>query len=146
MAEDAIELECVPEPKRQAVTIFQPLLELSFEEEIEEISTPPVFCIPNENDTNISVITTNKKRNKFVWDILKECVELTEALDYLESDGFVRYDDTDLKCGQKYYFRCKLIPKERKTWCSKRLTLFLPSDNLKVIICRISMSTTMMNY
>lgn len=36
--------------------------------------------------------------------------------------------------GQKFYFRCKKIPKERKTWCSKKYTLFLPADKLDIQI------------
>lgn len=87
-----------------------------------------------ENSCNISIEEPPKKRNKFVWNILRELTDLDEALDFLEESGFVCCDYSDLKCGQKFYFRCKLIPKERKQWCAKRHTLFLPSNTMTVQI------------
>lgn len=89
-----------------------------------------------ENDYNVSIDKPPKKRNKFNWHIELESDDLDQALDYLEERGFVCYDYSDLKCGQKFYFRCKTIPKERKQWCAQRYTLFLPSNSLKVQILR----------
>lgn len=77
-----------------------------------------------------------KKRNKFQWTIDSEWDDLDKALDFLENEGFVNYDFSDLKCGLKFYFRCKLVPKQRKEWCGKRYTLYLPSNNKQILILR----------
>lgn len=98
-------------------------------DDIELIST----C-EKENDKELNIMTSQKKRNKFVWVTHSEWEDLDAALDYLENEGFVHYDSSDLKCGQKFYFRCKLIPKEQKIWCAQRYTVFLPSNNTKYII------------
>lgn len=90
----------------------------------------------NESELNVSTDIQPKKRNKYVWKIEQELDRLDEALDILEERGFVCYDYSDLKCGQKFYFRCKLIPKERDQWCGQRYTIYLPSNNLKVQILR----------
>lgn len=59
---------------------------------------------------------------------------LDDALDYLENEGFVHYDDSDLNIEQKFYFRCKKTPKTAKPYCASRYTLFLPSNENKIII------------
>lgn len=79
-----------------------------------------------------SIIKTSnekKKRNKFSWVTQKVTKDLDEAVGSIIAEGFKLYDDHDLKCGQKIYFRCGKIPKSRKTWCNKRYTVFLPSHN-----------------
>lgn len=103
--------------------------------EITEDDTEILSACEDETD-NVEIKTDPKvkKRNKFDWKIESEWNSLDEALDFLENEGFVCYDNKNLKCGQKFYFRCKLIPKERKTWCAIRRTLSLPSDSTKVII------------
>lgn len=87
-----------------------------------------------EVNERVPIVTTKKKRNKFVWRIESEWDDLDAALEFLTNEGFVMYDWSDLKCGQKFYFRCKRIPKERDEWCGKRFTLFLLSNNLNTLI------------
>lgn len=73
-------------------------------------------CENESDEVEINTDVTKKKtRNRFDWKIHSERENLDEALDFLENEGFVCYDFSDLKCGQKFYFRCKMIPKERKT-------------------------------
>lgn len=91
-------------------------------------------CEDESDKVELITCPTVKTRNKFDWKIESEWKSLDEALDFLENEGFVCYDYKDLKCGQKFYFRCKLIPKERKIWCASRRTLSLPSDSTKVLI------------
>lgn len=92
---------------------------------------------PSRNIENIvKTAEEKKKRNKFTW--LKEKVtkDLDEAVDSISDEGFKLYDDHDLKCGQKFYFRCGKVPKSRKTWCDKRYTVFLPANNDDVeVLC-----------
>lgn len=119
-------------------------MDLSFEADanIDSNDGIDIAMMPTTGDTDteseavVNIVTSPKKRNKFEWRIDTEGDDLDEALDRLENEGFVIYDQSDLKCGQKFYFRCKHIPKERKVWCRKRYTVFLPSHNLKVhILC-----------
>lgn len=98
-----------------------------------EIETMPTHNKANESDT-VNVVVHEKKRNKFQWGVDSEWEFLDEALDFLEKQGFVWCDSSDLKCGQKFYFRCKTIPKERKIWCGRRHILFLPSATVKIQI------------
>lgn len=89
---------------------------------------------------NIEAVSTDdvpepaKKRNRFVWKIDSEWDDLDSALEFLESEGYVCYDYSDLKMGIKFYFRCKIVPRRRKQWCAKRYTLFLPSNSTKILI------------
>lgn len=64
------------------------------------------------------------------WDSLEQVEE------FLESEGFVLFDDKDLKMGQKFYFRCGKIPKDRKreAWCAPQYIIFLPADSNKIIL------------
>lgn len=115
-------------------------MDLSFEIESKdddehEFEGMPTF--ENEDGESESSSQNNpevKKRNKFKWSIESTWDHLEDALLFLEEAGFVNYDYSDLKCGQKFYFRCKRVPKKRKVWCSKRYTIFLPSENLNVLI------------
>lgn len=54
----------------------------------------------------------------------------------MKEEGFVIYDDSDLNMGQKFYFRCSRIPKDRKRseWCSRRYIIFLPSQSNDIIL------------
>lgn len=88
----------------------------------------------DESDTVNIVSDVKQKRNKFNWRILSEHDSLDDALNFLEEERFVCYDYSNLKCGLKFYLRFKEIPKERKTWCAQRYTLFLPSNNTKTQI------------
>lgn len=91
----------------------------------------------DENDESEGAsqdVPEKKRRNNFNWTIDSTWDSLEDALMFLDDAGFVNYDCSDLKCGQKFYFRCKRVPKKRKEWCSKRYTIFLPSDNLNILI------------
>lgn len=117
---------------------YMVLFDFSFEtpDENPEIEIVTISN-PNEDVESVTEAPIPKKpRNRFKWQIHSEWDDLDAALDFLESEGFVIYDHSDLKCGFKFYFRCKLIPKERKVWCALRYTLFLPSNNMKIIILR----------
>lgn len=86
-------------------------------------------------NVNVNVIAYTKKvRNKFKWVTHSKWNSLDEALDFLESEGFVCYDDSDLIIGQKFYFRCKRTPKSVKPYRAFRYTLFLPSKNNEIIL------------
>lgn len=76
------------------------------------------------------------KRNKFKWSDHSRYSSLDDVGDFLESEGFVVFDDKDLQCGQKFYFRCNRIPKDRKRseWCCRRHTIFLPANTSEIIL------------
>lgn len=125
------------------------LMELSFEtDEVAEIDkdnelieiAPSQENADDELSNDEVLITTEKnaapKRNKFHWTVHSEWDDLDNALDFIDDEGFVNYDYSDLKCGLKFYFRCKLVPKKRKQWCNKRYTLYIPSNNTKILILR----------
>lgn len=126
----------------------QILIDLSFETDVvpendenDDIQIELSSAQKNEDGTNEELVLSaeenvQKKRNKFQWSIDSEWDDIDKALDYLEDQGFVNYDYSDLKCGLKFYYRCKLVPKRRKLWCSKRHTLYLPSNNSKILILR----------
>lgn len=82
-----------------------------------------------ENNAN-----AKKSRNKYKWITHSKWNDLDDALDFLESEGFVCYDDSDLIIGQKFYFRCKRTPKSLKPYCASRYTLFLPAMNNEIIL------------
>lgn len=85
----------------------------------------------HENKPIKSFIANEKvQRNKFKWVLHSNWESLEEVEDFLDEEGFVCYDYSDLVCGQKFYFRCECIPKEckRSEWCVRRYVIFLPSD------------------
>lgn len=126
-------------------------MDLSFEDEENENNIEVEIAVQRDNldsstgDDFVTVTTTDspddienttKKRNKFTWKIHSEWDDLDEALEFLEEQGFVCHDFKDLKCGLKFYHRCKLVPKLRKRWCIKKYILYLPSNSLKIqILC-----------
>lgn len=75
------------------------------------------------------ILNEKKARNKFSWAKERVTKDLDEAVGIITNEGFKLYDDHDLVCGQKFYFRCGLIPQNRKVWCDKRYTIFLPANN-----------------
>lgn len=89
-----------------------------------------------DNEFRIDASKTKTKRNKFNWKVHSKWDHLDKLADFLESEGFVVYDDRDLKIGQKFYFRCNRIPKDRKRteWCSCRYNIFLPSNSNDIIL------------
>lgn len=76
------------------------------------------------------------KRNKHTWTEHSRWNSLDDVGDFLEAEGFVVFDDKELKCGHKFYLRCSRIPKDRKRceWCSRRYIIFLPSDTKEIIL------------
>lgn len=129
------EFEFVPYSSSQENDIF---LNLSFlsnesddnnnnERDNDEINEMDVELRLNQSEDNIELDTV-KTRNKYKWTTYKEYDQFDEATEFLESEGFVVYDDSDLKIGQKFYYRCKRKPKAVKPYCACRFVLFLPSD------------------
>lgn len=121
------------------------MLDLSFESDEnnddDNIQIEIAAACERKDDEVLTTLTTDipnqqRKRNKFKWTIHSEWDDLDKALEFLEDEGFINYDYSDLKCGLKFYFRCKLVPSRRKIWCSKRYTLYLPSKSKKIQILR----------
>lgn len=113
------------------------LLDLSFEDEIDDdcsVDHVPVnLKSPSAMTQDIDVSTKNGRR-KFVWIPYGQWNDLDEVLDFLEDEGFVLYDTSDLNMGQKFYFRCKRTPKAKKPYCDKRYTIFLPSNTEEIVL------------
>lgn len=110
------------------------LIELSFEDADDiEITLASNMDTVNEA-TCFEAAIEKRAKNKFNWETHSEWNSLDDALDFLENEGFVQYDDSDLKCGQTFYFRCKRTPKTMKPYCDSRYILFLPSDRNAIII------------
>lgn len=108
-------------------------MDLSFEkDDCDNIRIDPV--LPPSVNINIVIENPKKERNKFKWVEHSKFASLEEALEFLEGEGFVCYDDKELKIGQKFYFRCKKAPMSLKTMCALRYTLFLPSDTNDIIL------------
>lgn len=109
------------------------LLDLSFESsnddkdndiDIDIEIAPTTAKTTDECDSVNVIIPDGKTRNKFEWRIDSEWDILDEALNFLDKQGFTCYDFSDLKCGLKFYFRCKQIPRARKTWWPKDTHFF----------------------
>lgn len=81
-------------------------------------------------------IETKSGRKQYTWSEHSRWESLDEIGDFLESEGFVVFDDKELQCGQKFYFRCGRIPKNRKRceWCNRRYIIYLPSDTNEIIL------------
>lgn len=105
--------------------------EISFEgNSNDEDDDIDIMLAPGKSAENIAQISNeNKKKNKFSWVRERFTKDLDEAVDSIFEEGFKLYDSNDLKCGQKFYFRCGRIPKSRKQWCNKRYNVFLPAHN-----------------
>lgn len=116
------------------VVIKDIFLDLSFESDAE---TECVNDLEGVSETcNVNVIEEPKKRvrNKFNWVKHSEWDSFDAALDYLEEQSFVLYDDKTLKMGQKFYFRCRKRPKSVKPYCASQCILFLPSNSNLIIL------------
>lgn len=68
----------------------------------------------------IDIAENKKVRNKFNWIEKSKWEDLDDVLDFLDSEGFVCYDDSQLTIGQKFYFRCKKTPKSPGPYCALR--------------------------
>lgn len=107
---------------------------LVFETQIESNSS---ILIETDNANPMKIpIEAEKQRSKFEWTEDRKFATLEEAEAYLTSRGFVFFDVKNLICGQKFYFRCSKIPKDRKRseWCKRRYIIFLPSDSTEFIV------------
>lgn len=111
---------------------FDSLIFEGSETEIEDVV--PVE-IATSDSLKIHVATAIESRKKHNW-IDSEWKSLEDVEEFLDSDGFVLFDDKDLKIGQKFYFRCSEIPKDRKRdqWCAAQYIIFLPADSNRIIL------------
>lgn len=75
-------------------------------------------------------------RNNFNWEFHSKWEALDACEDFLAKEGFVIFDNKVLACGQKFYLRCERVPKDRKRseWCQRRYIIFMPSNNLDIIL------------
>lgn len=69
-------------------------------------------------------------RQQFKWTVHSTHTSLEEIEDLLEAENMVLYDNKDLLSGQKFYYRCACIPRDRKreSWCALRYVIYFPSD------------------
>lgn len=77
---------------------------------------------------------SRKDRKKHTWVTEASYDDLDEALDHIRAEGFVLHNNHDLKCGQKFHFRCKHVPSDRKPWCNRQYLLFLPSNRPEYLV------------
>lgn len=107
--------------------------DLSFEDSVDSAD---IAISQSNSDVNreIEVVATATKRRKLDWQTEKIFENFDDALKFVEESGFKNYKFEDLKCGQKYHYRCKLIPKHLKPWCDRLLMIFLPADSSEVIV------------
>lgn len=108
-------------------------IDLSFETEtlnsdLEEEQTS------EKSQSSMPVNIAKKRRNKFSWSTHSKWDNLDDALEFLESEGLVYYDDSDLIMGQKFYFRCKRTPKSVKPYCALRYTILLPAESNDIVL------------
>lgn len=121
-------------PREEAVpsSVF---VDLSFEadtcSDAHDVIRDPII---NNSNGNGNVDVMERVRNKFKWSLHSEWNDLEDAINFLENEGYVHYDDSNLKIGQKFYFRCKKTPKTIKPYCASRYTLFLPSHKNVVLL------------
>lgn len=108
--------------------------DLSFTDAESSNNTSKEALISEPTVANVIENVPKRKRNQFEWTTHSTYENLEDALEYLENEGFVHYDDSDLNIGQKFYFRCKRTPKTLKPYCASRYTLFLPSDRNEIIL------------
>lgn len=91
----------------------------------------PAECIDEDVVEQPPVVN---KRKKYKWTTEASYEDLDEAIDHITSQGFVLNNNHDLKIGQKFHYRCKNVPSDRKPWCDRQYTLFLPSDRIEYIV------------
>lgn len=109
---------------RGDISMEQILPNLSFEDvDAEEADT---FSAEAAEQVEAAPHQYPNKRHH--WITVATYYNLEEALEHITSEEFVHHNDFDLKCGQKFHFRCKRVPADRKPWCNSKYTLFLPSD------------------
>lgn len=105
--------------------------------DVENTSTVIAVCTetPAHNALKMNVASDPNPKRKHNWTDT-EWDSLDQVEEFLELEGFVLFDDKELKMGQKFYFRCGRIPKDRKReeWCAPQYIVFLPSDSNKIIL------------
>lgn len=77
---------------------------------------------------------SRKDRKKHIWSTEASYEDLDEAIDHINAKGFVLHNNHDLKCGQKFHFRCKNVPSDRRPWRDRQYLLFLPSDRPEYLV------------
>lgn len=102
------------------------LPDLSFED-VDDVAINVFSDTPKQIEINCTE-DIKKCRNSYHWVTEATYNDLDEALEHIDEMGFVLHNEHDLNCGQKFYFRCKHVPKRKKPWCGRKYILFLPSD------------------
>lgn len=107
-------------------------IDLSFENETSD----HIIEAPNmrERTPEMPKEVPKRNRNKFNWITHSEWKDLDAASDFIDNEGFVYYDESNLTKGQKFYFRCKRTPKTMKPYCALRYCLLLPSTSNDIIL------------
>lgn len=94
----------------------------------------------NSNDKNKANDLEEKKpeRKKYTsYNWVRETVfpNFEDAVKFLEQQNFVQFKETESeRLGLKMYFRCKLIPKDWPTWCTRQYMVHCPHDCLDAIV------------
>lgn len=108
------------------------LPDFSFEEEENGVVNAPAEMVEPVEIAKPLPMKKCKKKN--IWSTEASFEDLEEAIDHINSEGFVLHNNHDLKCGQKFHFRCKNVPSDRKPWCNRQYLLFLPSESRECIV------------
>lgn len=76
-----------------------------------------------------------KKHASYNWVRDKTFSTFEEATQYLEQLKFVKFKDTESdRLGMKFYYKCKLVPKDRPVWCARQYMIHCPHDNSDNIV------------
>lgn len=128
--EDVINGRCAANVRMNKSTI---LPNLSFEESENENRNSNTPAEVNEL-ARFDPLPIHKERKKHTWITEETYEDLQEAIDHINGEGFVLHNSHDLKCGQKFHFRCKKVPSDKKPWCNRQYLLYLPSDRAECIV------------
>lgn len=64
-----------------------------------------------------------------------------DAIEFVKQQKFVQFKATESeKVGMKLYFRCKLVPKDWPTWCTRQYMVHFPNGNLDTIVYHNNLS------
>lgn len=119
------------------------------EEQNEDFDILPQLSFADGNEDDVAVVEMvnesvgfiqvetiredpQKKKHEWITEAIYN--DLEEAIEHLEEKGFILHVEHDLKCGQKFHFRCKCVPKLQKPWCNRQHILFCPSNKLDTYI------------
>lgn len=87
------------------------VFEGSDDEETVAENTPSQIELPNAMKASKADKPKERKKHRWTeteWDSLDDLEE------FLDSEGFVLFDDKNLAMGQKFYFRCEIGSKHRR--------------------------------